>query len=69
MPGIPEFLRHEAQGDCDAFHRLRSLEDRNHQYAQRVLLQACQHILDHGLAYEQVGVKAHPAWPTWPTTS
>lgn len=60
MPGVPDFLRREAQADPQAFRRLRSLEDRNHQEAQRVLLKARERLLRHGLEPEQVEVKAHP---------
>jgi nucleotide-binding universal stress UspA family protein len=60
MPGIPEFLRHEAQADPQAYKRLRTLEDRNHQEAQAVLAKARTRLLGHGLAQEQVEVKAHP---------
>ncbi|MBI4797344.1 MAG: universal stress protein [Desulfarculus sp.] len=60
MPGVPDFLRREAQADPQAYRRLRSLEDRNHQEAHRVLLKARERLLGHGLQEEQVEVKALP---------
>lgn len=60
MPAIPDFLRREGQADPSSFRRLRSLQDHNHQEAQRVLLQARTRLLGHGLGPEQVEVKAHP---------
>ncbi|MBI5523309.1 MAG: universal stress protein [Desulfarculus sp.] len=60
MPGVPDFLRREAQADPQAYRRLRALEDRNHQEAHRVLLKARERLLGHGLQEEQVEVKALP---------
>ncbi|MFH1035361.1 MAG: universal stress protein [Pseudomonadota bacterium] len=60
MPAIPEFLRREGQADPQTYKRLRALQEGNHQEAQKVLLKARERLLKHGLAQEQVEVKAHP---------
>lgn len=60
MPGVPDFLRREAQADPQAYRRLRDMEDRNHQEAHRVLLKARERLMRHGLDPERVEVKARP---------
>lgn len=60
LPPLPEFLRHEAQADPGAYQRLKSLEQKARQGAQKLLENARQRLLRLGLAPERLELKPQP---------
>ncbi len=60
MTPVPPFMRREGQSDTATYRRVAQLERRNRKAAQEVLGAARQRLVDHGLAEENVELKAMP---------
>lgn len=60
MNPIPQFLRKEARNDPEAYKRLKAMQSRNTKQADEVLGKAKERLLRHGMAEEQIELKALP---------
>lgn len=60
MKAVPDFMRQEAKRDTAMHRRVSTMERSNLDQARRVLEEAKQRLLDHGMAEEAVETKATP---------